>query len=193
MNVASIYERNVDLIPHRLPVVTWPNPILETECENISRFDTPTEHYLEQLSFDMIHTMQAERGLGLAAPQIGISANVLVMVADEKLEKAITLINPRIAFVADQLFKWKEGCLSVPGYFENRERPQIVDTTYEDIQGETHQIRFTNLLAFIVQHEIDHLQGKVFVDDLSPFKKDRVKTKIRKAISKRRVDFSSWV
>jgi peptide deformylase len=167
-----------------LPIIVWPHPKLNTVCENVDEFNDN----LKQLTSQMITTMLKFNGVGLAAPQVGISLNVIVAsffdttIQQEKLEPCenIVLINPKIQHTRDELFSWEEGCLSVPGYFETRSRPYEIMVNYCDVNGTLCQQTFTGLNAFIIQHEIDHLKGKVFVDDLSKLKKDRIKKKISK-------------
>lgn len=168
------------LVPHILPIITWPDERLNIICENITTFD----RWVEQLALDMFATMQAEAGVGLAAPQVGILANIITiqLTADDPQ----IFINPKIISQSEDRFEWKEGCLSVPGYFENRRRPNSIIIQYHDIVGEEHEGQFVGLDAFAIQHEIDHLNGKVFVDGMSSFKTKRVKDKISKTLKKRK-------
>lgn len=174
-------EVPVKLEPRLLPIVVWPDERLSVKCEDVTDFDVQ----LKQLSLDMTATMQAGMGAGLAAPQVGVLLNVIIvfsLVSDTPQ----TFVNPQIIHQSEEPFEWNEGCLSVPGYFERRTRPNRIVVKYKDIQGKEHEDSFEGLHAFAIQHEIDHLNGKVFVDGLSQFKTKRVKDKILKTRKKQR-------
>lgn len=182
MSLEQIYNRDVDsLKPHQLGVVVWPDDRLHVMCEDITQFDNEEDKYLQQLTLDMIFTMRLNNGIGLAAPQVGVPARMFVMIVDED-QTPLILINPTILEQSDDMFEWEEGCLSVPGYFEKRKRPNRVVVQFQDITGGEHEAEFLGLWAFAVQHEMEHLEGKVFVDDLSYFKKSRIKSKIQKTL-----------
>jgi len=182
MNFDAIYSREIDkLVPHQLEIVTWPDDRLSATCQDITVFDNETDRYLEQFVLDMSHTMLRNQGIGLAAPQVGVAANVIVLLGENK---PIVLVNPEIMSQSDEDYEWEEGCLSVPGYFERRKRPNKAFVKFKDIFGKNHEVEFIGLWAFAVQHEIDHLQGKCFVDSLSFCKRQRVKGKIKKELKK---------
>lgn len=181
MGLEAIYNRNVDMKPHQLGIVVWPDDRLHVECEDVVQFDDDENKYLTQLALDMIYTMRVSGGIGLAAPQVAVPANMFVMTVDNK-RNSIVLINPVIVSQSEDVFDWEEGCLSVPGYFEHRQRPNKVIIRFHDVLGKEHEMEFIGIWAFVAQHEMDHLRGKVFVDDLSFFKKSRVKTKIKKTL-----------
>lgn len=170
---SDILKAPKQLTPNILPILIWPDERLNQVCENITTFDD----WLKQVSLDMFATMKYNNGVGLAAPQVGILANVITISID-----GIDLFfaNPEIVESSERLYAWDEGCLSVPGYFEKRRRPQRIVVKYKNINGYEKEKEFQGLFAFAIQHEIDHLNGKVFVDDLSSLKKDRVKNKIKK-------------
>lgn len=171
------------MTPNLLDILVWPNDVLSRPCDDVMDFDDD----LQQLVVDMIHTMEHRLGIGLAAPQIGVSSNVIVVVNDHGPDVVpLTLINPQLIEVAEAKFQWDEGCLSVPGYYEMRKRPNRVVVQYQDVSGNEHQSEFIGLWAFVVQHEIDHLNGKVFVDTLTPLKKKRVTNKVRKTLKDQR-------
>lgn len=155
-------------------VLTWPNEKLHTKCEDVVEFDAE----LERLGRTLLFTMKSKNGIGLAAPQIGVLKNVLAIWIDEK--SPMVLVNPVVVESSTELFKHREGCLSVPDYFEDRERPQKITLKFKDVKGGEHQVPFENLYAFAIQHEIDHLNGKVFVDGLSELKRARIKKKLQK-------------
>jgi len=161
------------LKPKILPLVFWPDEILHQHCKFVHEIDET----LHQLIYDMAYTMYHKKGVGLAAPQVGVSQSVIVVEIDRGI---IPLINPVILESNDLMYSFDEGCLSVPGYFEKRKRPQKVLVEYQTAGNVIAQDEFQGLAAFIVQHEIDHLCGKVFVDGISRLKQDRVKKKIKK-------------
>lgn len=185
MSLDAIYKRDVDMKPHQLGILMWPDNRLHVQCEEVTEFDNEDRKNLSQLALDMIYTMRISGGIGLAAPQVGVTANMFVMTINEN-QDSLVLINPEVIETSDELFEWEEGCLSVPGYFENRKRPNRVVVRFQDPIGDDHELEFLGLWAFAVQHELDHLKGKVFVDDLSFFKKTRVKSKIKKTISSKK-------
>lgn len=180
----------------QLPIVLWPDKRLSRTCEDVTEFDDQLRSFVAS----MLVTMKAEAGLGLAAPQVGINKNILAIDIPLSMQKPTTgtetpevesvyrpfvVINPKILEVDEKMFKWEEGCLSVPGYFEDRERPWRIVVEYFNDDGRKHTTEFTNLFAFAIQHEMDHLEGKVFVDGLSRLKQDRVKKKMIKTLNRR--------
>lgn len=171
-------ENNIidDLQPKKLDVIHWPDKRLNVVADEVTDFDDN----LRELIIDMFFTMKNLGGVGLAAPQVGVSKRVIVLNVSEPL----VLINPVLIAIAGE-FEFEEGCLSVPGYFESRTRPNNIQLGYQTDDGERLQLTATGLTAFAIQHEIDHLDGKVFVDDLSFFKKSRVKNKISKTLKNR--------
>ena len=168
------------LEPHVLPIVTWPDERLHIECHDIVIFD----RWIEQHALDLFATMKANDGIGLASPQVSIIANVIAIWIEE--DKPMLLVNPEILEADGDDFEWEEGCLSVPGYFEKRKRPSRVIVAYKDVTGKDHEAEFHGLYAFAIQHEIDHLRGRLFVDKLSTFKKTRVKKKVEKTLKKQK-------
>jgi len=164
-----------ELVPKILPLEYWPSNILHETCEDVVEFDTD----LKQLIYDMAYTMHRRNGIGLAAPQVGKLLNIIIV----ETRTLIPMINPRI-IESDEKYTYsmEEGCLSVPGYYEKRTRPQRVVVKYQKSNGIEKQTEFQGMSAFLVQHEIDHLNGKIFVDDLSNLKKDRVKKKMKKTL-----------
>lgn len=189
MNAEAIYKRDVDLVPHELAVLVWPDERLSMKCEDITAFDDDEDKFLEQMILDMTFTMLRLRSIGLAAPQVGITANLFVLLTQDYDEghprdqsPVIALINPEIVETSEDMFEWEEGCLSVPGYYEKRKRPNSVVVRFKTTRGEEKELEFRGLFAFTVQHEMDHLQGKCFVDNFSFFKKNRVKGKIKKLL-----------
>ena len=160
----------------------WPDKHLSEECLDVTTFDLGTH----QVIYDLVYTMLSKKGIGIAAPQIGWMLNIIIIEQVLKgLNTPIALINPKIVKTTDkELFTTNEGCLSVPGYYEERGRPSGVVVEYRLPNGKKTKTEFRGLNAFVVQHEIEHLEGKVFVDSLSKFKKGRVLKKIKKTRSK---------
>jgi peptide deformylase len=157
-----------------LPVLIWPNEKLHAPNTDVTVFDDE----LERLGRSLLRTMKGNNGVGLAAPQVGINKNIIAVWVD--LNAPFVMVNPKIVSSNENLMEFEEGCLSVPGYFEKRKRPVEIIVEYQNVQGEQQIVQFIQLHAFCVQHEIDHLNGKVFVDDLSSLKKAIVKAKIAK-------------
>lgn len=163
--------------PRFLKILVWPNPVLNQISDPVVEFGT-TE--LKQLVADMFVTMRKDNGVGLAAPQVNVLRRVITLEIEP--DKSLYFINPIITWSSEKMYSWEEGCLSVPGYFEKRDRPEEILVETSDLSGNTTTVRLQGLYAFALQHEIDHLNGIVFIDNLSPLKKDRVKVKIRKTL-----------
>lgn len=139
---------------------------------------------LRALMDDMLETMYAAPGIGLAAIQVGEPVRVIVMdLAREDEPKAPRFfVNPEITWRSDEMFVYEEGCLSVPDIFDEVERPAKVRLSYLDYQGVAHEEEAEGLFAVCIQHEIDHLEGKLFIDYLSRLKRDRAVAKVRKTV-----------
>jgi peptide deformylase len=163
-----------------LKILVWPNPVLHQISEPVSEFDTIE---LKQLVTDMFATMRHGNGIGLAAPQVNVLKRVITLEIEPN--RMLYFINPRVVWESEEMYSWEEGCLSVPGYFEKRDRPQEILVETADFSGNITNVRLQGLYAFALQHEIDHLNGIVFVDDLSNLKKDRVKAKVKKTLRHR--------
>jgi peptide deformylase len=160
------------------PVVKFGNPVLETKAETITEFDTPELHKLVE---DMFETMYAAKGVGLAAPQIGISRRITVVDTSggEGPPQKLVLINPEIVRREGKQVT-EEGCLSVPGFREPVRRGAKVTVRAQNIKGETFEITGEDLLARAFQHEIDHLNGRLYLSHLSALKRDLIRRKIRR-------------
>lgn len=167
------------LTPNFLDIIRWPDDRLHLVCAPISAYD----EWLEQFALDLFATMKQEGGIGLSAPQVGVPIGVFALWVEEKTP--ILFVNPQILEVGDASFEWEEGCLSVPGYYEKRKRPQRVVVQYQDVHGKEMETEFQGLYAFAVQHEMDHLDGKVFVDNAGTVKKQLIKRKIKKFLRAR--------
>jgi peptide deformylase len=162
-----------------LHILTYPDPRLREKARPVEAVDAA----LRQLAHDMAQTMYAAKGIGLAATQVGVAKRVVVMDLSAEHDQLQVLINPRV-LARDGLQVCEEGCLSVPAVYEAVERAERVTVSYLDLDGEARRMEADGLLAVCVQHEIDHLDGKLFVDYLSRLKQDR----LRKKVSKRQRD-----
>jgi peptide deformylase len=162
-----------------LPIVTLPDPRLRRISTPIERIDAEIVRLLD----DMLETMYDAPGVGLAAIQIGVAKRMLVIDVAKKEEEPSPLfvINPEIVWVSEELNSYQEGCLSVPDYFEDVQRPARVRVKHFDREGRTCEIEAEGLLATVLQHEIDHLEGGLFIDHLSRLKRERVVKKFTKA------------
>ncbi|MBN4075072.1 MAG: peptide deformylase [SAR86 cluster bacterium] len=163
-----------------LEILEFPDPRLRKKALPVDKVDDA----LKQTIDDMFETMYAASGIGLAAIQVSIQKRLLIIdLADgEEGEepKPLVFINPEITVLDPTPYRHEEGCLSVPGYFEFVERPQKVLVNALNREGEAFEIEAEGLLAVCVQHEIDHLNGKLFVDYLSVLKRQRIKSKLEK-------------
>jgi peptide deformylase len=158
-----------------LPILTYPDPRLREKARPVEVFDTA----LRELIDDMAQTMYAAKGIGLAATQVGVARRVVVMDLSPEHDRLQVLINPTIN-ARDGVQVCEEGCLSVPEVFEEVERAERITVSYLDRDGQVQQMDADGLLAVCVQHEIDHLDGKLFVDYLSRLKQDRLRKKAGK-------------
>lgn len=158
-----------------MPILTYPDPRLREKARPVDVVDSVTR----ELVGDMAQTMYAARGIGLAATQVGVPRRVVVIDLSAEHDQLQVLINPRIT-ARDGAQVCEEGCLSVPEVFEEVERAERITVSYLDRDGRAQQMDADGLLAVCVQHEIDHLDGKLFVDYLSRLKQDRLRKKAGK-------------
>jgi len=161
------------------PLSILPDPVLRQVAEPVAEVTVA----VRQLMDDMVDTMREEHGLGLAAPQIGLSTRVIVMdCSDEDDADPVIwkMANPEIIEASDDLVSMEEGCLSIPGYRGEVTRPASVTVRYLDVDGIQQDMQATGLLAACVQHEIDHLNGRLFIDYLSRVKRDMIIRKMTK-------------
>ena len=159
-------------------ILTEPDPILRKKCEPLEKVDAETKKLMD----DMLETMYAAPGIGLAAVQVGILKRLVVIdisKAEEK-KKPIFLINPQIIRQSKKTSVYEEGCLSLPGQFAEIERPAECILKYIDYNGKEKELKVDGLLATCVQHEVDHLNGILFIDYLSKLKKDMIIKKLVK-------------
>jgi len=160
----------------KLNILEYPDPRLRTTARPVSTFDGR----LRQLIADMAETMYAAPGIGLAATQVDQHIQLIVIDVSETKGELRVLINPHITWTSDETMVCEEGCLSVPDIYDEVRRPARVRVRAQDGNGATFELDCEGLLAVCVQHEMDHLTGKVFVDYLSALKQDRIKTKMKK-------------
>ena len=159
-----------------LPILEFPDPRLRTVAKPVEVFDQA----LNTLIDDMLETMYAAPGIGLAATQVDRHIRLLVIDVSEDQNDPMVFINPEIEILDDTLFDFSEGCLSIPGFYEQISRPQHIRVRAKDREGKEFVVEPEGLLAVCIQHEIDHLDGKLFVDYVSPFKRNRIKGKLEK-------------
>jgi peptide deformylase len=160
------------------PIVLFGESVLEKQAEMVQEFDTPE---LQKLVDDMFESMYAAKGVGLAAPQIGVSKRIAVIdlsVAEDPQQK-IVLINPEI-IGKEALQTGEEGCLSLPGFREQVTRPNRVTVRAQNVKGETFETSGDELLARAFCHEIDHLNGRLYISHVSALKRDLIRRKVRK-------------
>jgi peptide deformylase len=163
-----------------LPILVWPDPRLKTVARPVTQFDAR----LKRLAADMAHTMYEAPGIGLAATQVDVHEQLIVLDVTDDKSGLMTLVNPQILWASEELFEYEEGCLSVPEIYDGVQRPAKVKVRAQDVSGEPFEFDAEGLLAVCVQHEMDHLKGKVFVEYLSPLKQDRIRTKLKKKAKK---------
>ena len=161
-----------------LPIIYAPDPRLKIKCRPVETVDQSVRDFMR----DMLETMYAAPGIGLSAPQVGDTRRIIVCdVAREGEDpQPIQLINPEIVWVSDDIKLAEEGCLSLPDHFAEVERPSDVRIRYLDDQGAPQEMDAGGLLAACVQHEMDHLEGILFVDYLSPLKRNIILRKMKK-------------
>lgn len=159
-----------------LPIVQYPDTRLSSMCQPITEFNEE----LKTLAADMADTMYDAPGVGLAAPQIGRCIRLVVVdISDEKNDLKV-FVNPELTALTEEKTECEEGCLSLPGIYEKVSRPSRVLVKAQDLEGKPFELECDELMAVCIQHEIDHLNGKVFVDHLSQLKKSRATAKLAK-------------
>jgi peptide deformylase len=175
-----------------LEVLKYPDPRLREISKPVEKF-TPE---IKQLAKDLLETMYAESGIGLAAAQVGEQVRMLVIDTrprdnkgrfekneqtelENQIEQPLVIINPEIV-KGEGKTTFSEGCLSVPSFFEDVERFQTIELKYQDVDGKTHVLKTDGLLAICIQHEMDHLEGTLFIDHLSFVKSNKIKNTIKK-------------
>ena len=160
-----------------LPILCYPDPRLHTVANPVRAVDAR----IRTLADDMLQTMYEAQGVGLAATQVDVHERLIVMDVSDERNQPLVLINPEIIWASAERHVSDEGCLSVPGIYDGVERAAAVTVTALDAQGELRTLEAEGMLAVCIQHEMDHLMGKVFVEYLSPLKRNRIRTKMLKA------------
>lgn len=159
-----------------LQILEYPDPRLRTRAAPVSTFDQA----LRRLADDMLETMYDAPGVGLAATQVNVHQQLVVIDVSETRNAPLLLVNPTVWPLSTELLEWEEGCLSVPGIHDTVARPRHILVKAQDIDGNSFELEPAGLLAVCIQHELDHLNGKLFVDHLSPLKRQRIRKKIEK-------------
>ncbi|MBS1188039.1 MAG: peptide deformylase [Burkholderiaceae bacterium] len=159
-----------------LNILRYPDPRLARVAKPVTVFDDR----LKQLVADMAETMYDAPGIGLAAPQVNVAEQIVVIDVSESRDQLRALINPEIVWASEERKECQEGCLSVPGIYDQVERADRVKVRAFDVDGKPFEIEADGWLAVCIQHELDHLKGRVFVDYLSPLKRRRIKDKLQK-------------
>ena len=157
-----------------LKILIFPDPKLRKVAKKIDKFDKS----LEILSKNMLNTMYEAEGIGLAATQIDIHIRLVVMDLSEERNEPRVFVNPEYTILDKSPFTYEEGCLSIPGFNEEISRPSKILIKWQDLQGNFHEEKPDGIFTVCAQHEIDHLDGKLFVDYLSPIKRDRIRKKL---------------
>ncbi len=159
-----------------LPILEFPDPRLRTIAEPVSVVDTEVNNIID----DMFETMYDAPGIGLAATQVNIHRQIITIDISEDNNEPLVLINPTFEVLDQTLEEMQEGCLSVPGFYEEVQRPNHIRVKSLNRKGESIEFDAHDLLAVCIQHEIDHLNGKLFVDYLSNLKRSRIRGKLEK-------------
>lgn len=178
-----------------LPIYVTPHPVLKKKADPVAAIDGTTRKLMD----DMLDTMYAADGIGLAAPQVGVSLRVIVMdldqnrgddlTAEQKRGKPQYFVNPEIIWTSEEMRSYNEGCLSIPGQYADVERPDKIRVRYLDYDGHPHEIEADGLLSTCLQHEIDHIDGVLFIDHLSALKRDMILRKLKKFLKENAEDF----
>jgi len=159
-----------------LDILEFPDPRLRTKAAPVAAVTDATRNLVD----DLLETMYAAPGIGLAATQVNVHQRVLVIDVSQEHNQPLVFINPEVTVLNPELGEYDEGCLSVPGFYETVQRPQRISVTALDRSGERFNRELDGLLAICLQHEIDHLDGKLFVDYISPVKRQRIRKKLQK-------------
>ena len=167
-----------------LPILRYPDSRLHKVAKPVQEVDAR----LKALIAQMFDTMYDAKGIGLAATQVDVHERLIVIDVSEDRDTPMVLINPELVWASDEIIRGEEGCLSVPGIYDGVDRAAQVKVRALDGEGQLREIEAEGLLAVCIQHEMDHLMGKVFVEYLSPLKQGRIKTKLLKAERQEKAD-----
>jgi len=159
-----------------LPILHYPDPRLHKVAKPVSVVD----ERIQAIVADMAQTMYEAPGIGLAATQVDIHERIIVIDTSDERDQLMVFINPELVWSSPEKKSWREGCLSVPEYFDEVERPERIRVKALNHDGKAFELEADGLLAVCLQHEMDHLQGKVFVEYLSPLTQSRISAKLKK-------------
>ncbi|HQQ63064.1 MAG TPA: peptide deformylase [Pseudomonadales bacterium] len=159
-----------------LEILEFPDPRLRTKAKPVTQIDEKVNRLID----DMFETMYNAPGVGLAATQVNVHQQIVVIDVSEEKNEPLVFINPSIITIDDSLCEYDEGCLSVPGFYETVSRPQNIRVSALDRHGNPFEIQPSGLLAVCIQHELDHLSGILFVDHISALKRTRIRKKLEK-------------
>ena len=163
-----------------LKILIFPDPRLRTKAKSVQSIDGS----IKELSDDMLETMYEGEGIGLAATQINVHKRIIVVDITKEKNEPQVLINPERKKIIDpEKRAYSEGCLSVPGFYEELKRPSSVEVSYQDLEGKMNTQVISGLLSVVIQHEIDHLDGKIMVDSLSNLKREMIRKKLMKNVA----------
>ena len=159
-------------------ILTIPDPLLRKVSEPVTSVNTEVKNLMD----DMLETMYAAPGIGLAAVQVGVLKRIIVidLSKDGKKKDPLFIVNPQITFKSEEIISYEEGCLSIPNQFAEVKRPSSCKVNFLDYNGKKREINADGLLATCIQHEVDHLNGVLFIDHLSKLKKDIIIKKTKK-------------
>jgi len=159
-----------------LPVLCYPDPRLHKVAKPVAKVDAR----IKKIVSDMADTMYEAPGVGLAATQVDIHERILVIDVSDNQDELMVFINPELIWASAEVKAWREGCLSVPEYYDEVERPAVVRVRAVGLDGKEFEVEADGLLSVCLQHEMDHLQGKVFVEYLSMLKRNRIFLRMKK-------------
>ena len=161
---------------NKLDILTFPDPRLRKKAQPIERFD----ENLKDMAKKMLHTMYADKGIGLAATQVNYHERLIVIDISENQDEPIYIVNPSYEVLDSSPESSKEGCLSIPTFQQEVLRAKKIELSYQDLDGKPHKLTAEGLFGYCIQHEIDHLNGKLIVDYASSLKRSRIKAKLLK-------------
>ena len=161
---------------NKLDILTFPDPRLRKKAQPIERFD----ENLKDMAKKMLHTMYADKGIGLAATQVNYHERLIVIDVSENQDEPIYIVNPSYEVLDSSTESSKEGCLSIPTFQQEVLRAKKIELSYQDLDGEPQKLTAEGLFGYCIQHEIDHLNGKLIVDYASSLKRSRIKAKLLK-------------
>jgi peptide deformylase len=161
-----------------LPIIVAPDPRLKVKCGNVKEVTDDVRQFMD----DMLETMYDAPGIGLAAPQVGVTTRIIVVDVSKNQNgnQPYKMINPEIIWRSDQVVDYEEGCLSLPDQYAQVKRPDEIHLQYIDPDGAEQHLETSGILATCIQHEIDHLDGKLFVDHISKIRRDLIIRKLKK-------------